>query len=206
MKKVIRLTESDLTRLVRRVIKEQGAILPGSQQDIERTQQDITKRAQMKIQRIKNRSSNTSTPPSVEDIKVFNQIKKVLSSVVKPTVNSEDELSFTAKEPVSPGTEFFFDFRPAGEERRPGARGPLLGNTIAAMWSDNPEIGKLIRELPGLKSDGWADFNINTENMGDLLPKIKNVLAKASQVGVQDFSRLYPTKDRSMVPQDRQKR
>jgi hypothetical protein len=206
MKKIIRLTEADLTKLVRRVIKEQGVILPGSQEDIERSQQDITKRAQMKIQRIKNRSSNTSTPPSVEDIKVFNQIKKVLSSVVKPTVNSEDELSFTAKEPVSPGTEFFFDFRPAGEERRPGARGPLLGNTIAAMWSDNPEIGKLIRELPGLKSDGWADFNINTENMGDLLPKIKNVLAKASQVGVQDFSRLYPTKDRSMVPQDRQKR
>jgi hypothetical protein len=34
MKKIIRLTEADLTRLVRRVIKEQGAILPGSQQDI----------------------------------------------------------------------------------------------------------------------------------------------------------------------------
>jgi hypothetical protein len=48
MKKVIRLTEADLTRLVRRVIKEQGAILPGSQQD-------ITKRAQGKIQSIKNR-------------------------------------------------------------------------------------------------------------------------------------------------------
>ena len=199
MKKVIRLTESDLTKLVRRVIKEQGAIIPGSQEDIK-------KRAQMTIQSIKNRVSDISTPPSVEDIKVFNQIKKVLSSVVKPTVNSEDELSFTAKDPVAPGTEFFFDFRPAGEERRPGGRGPLLGNTTVAMWSENPEIAKLIRELPGFKPGKWADFNINTENMGDLLPKIKYILAKASQVGVQDFSRLYPTRDRSSVPQDRQKR
>jgi hypothetical protein len=210
MKKIIRLTEADLTRLVRRVIKEQGA-----PQD--KVNASIQQKSQGKLQNIKDRIMSkfaNTPPPSLEDIKVFNQIKKELSSVVKPTVNNEMELSFTAKMPesdykhipVAPGTDFYFDFRPAGEERRPGARGPLLGNTIAAMWSDNPEIGKLIRQLPGLKSDGWADFNINTENMGDLLPKIKNILAKASQVGVQDFSRLYPTKDRSIVPQGRQRR
>jgi hypothetical protein len=198
MKKVIRLTEADLTRLVRRVIKEQGAILPGSQQD-------ITKRAQGKIQSIKNRVSNNSTPPSLEDIKVFNQIKKQLSSVVKPTVNNEDELSFTAKLPVAPGADFYFDFRPAGDGRI-GRRGPLLGNTEAAMSAENPEIDKLIRQLPGYNSEGYADFNINTENMGDLLPKIKNILQRASVVGLEDFSSLYPTRDRSVVPQGRRGR
>lgn len=34
MKKVIRMTEADLTRLVRRVISEQGAIIPGEEQDL----------------------------------------------------------------------------------------------------------------------------------------------------------------------------
>jgi hypothetical protein len=77
-----------------------------------------------------------------------------------------------------------------------------LGNTEAAMSAENPEIDKLIRQLPGYNSEGYADFNINTENMGDLLPKIKNILQRASVVGLEDFSSLYPTRDRSVVPRD----
>ncbi len=34
MKKVIRMTEADLTKLVRRVISEQGAIIPGEEKDL----------------------------------------------------------------------------------------------------------------------------------------------------------------------------
>ena len=202
MKKVIRLTEADLTRLVRRVIKEQG-----TPQD--KVNASIQQKSQGKLQNIKDRIMSkfaNTPPPSLEDVKVFNQIKKELSSVVKPTVNNEDELSFTAKLPVDPGADFYFDFRPAGEERRPGARGPLLGNTIADMSAENPEIDKLIRQLPGYNSEGYADFNINTENMGDLLPKIKNILQRASVVGLEDFSSLYPTRDRSVVPQGRRGR
>jgi len=204
MKKVIRLTESDLVRLVKKVIKEQDA-----PQD--KVNASIQQKSQGKLQNIKDRIMNkfaNTPPPSLEDIKVFNQIKKELSSVVKPSVNNEMELSFTAKDPVAPGTEFYFDFRPAGVDRTFSQKPERykLGNTMADMYAENPEIDKLIRQLPGYRSDGFSEFNINTENMGDLLPKIKNILAKASQVGVQDFSRLYPTKDRSIVPQGRQRR
>jgi hypothetical protein len=213
MKKIIRLTEADLTRLVRRVIKEQG-----DPQD--KVNSSIQQKSQGKLQNIKDRIMSkfaNTPPPSLEDVKVFNQVKKELSSVVKPTVNSEDELSFTAKYPegngnkhipVAPGTDFYFDFRPAGVGRTFSQKPERykLGNTMANMSAENPEIDKLIRQLPGYRSDGFSEFNINTENMGDLLPKIKNILAKASQVGVQDFSRLYPTKDRSIVPQGRQRR
>jgi hypothetical protein len=197
--------------LVRRVIKEQGA-----PQD--KVNSSIQQKSQGKLQNIKDRIMSkfaNTPPPSLEDIKVFNQIKKELSSVVKPTVKNEMELSFTAKMPesdykhipVAPGTDFYFDFRPAGlysTFQKPEKY--KLGNTMADMYAENPEIDKLIRQLPGYRSDGFSEFNINTENMGDLLPKIKNILAKASQVGVQDFSRLYPTKDRSIVPQGRQRR
>lgn len=204
MKKVIRLTESDLVRLVKKVIKEQDA-----PQD--KVNASIQQKSQGKLQNIKDRIMNkfaNTPPPSLEDIKVFNQIKKELSSVVKPSVNNEMELSFTAKDPVAPGTEFYFDFRPAGLYHTSSQKPERykLGNTMADMYAENPEIDKLIRQLPGYRSDGFSEFNINTENMGDLLPKIKNILAKASQVGVQDFSRLYPTKDRSIVPQGRQRR
>jgi len=204
MKKVIRLTESDLVRLVKKVIKEQDA-----PQD--KVNASIQQKSQGKLQNIKDRIMNkfaNTPPPSLEDIKVFNQIKKELSSVVKPSVNNEMELSFTAKDPVAPGTEFYFDFRPAGVDRTFSQKPERykLGNTMADMYAENPEIDKLIRQLPGYRSDGFSEFNINTENMGDLLPKIKNILAKASQVGVQDFSRLYPTQDRSIVPQGRQRR
>jgi len=139
--------------------------------------------------------------PTEQDAQVFNQIKKELSSVVKPTVNNEKQLSFYAKfpdevidgkqVPIAPGTDFFFEFRPAG-----WARIGRLGNTEAFMSADNPEIDKLIRQLPGYNPEGYAEFEINTENMGDLLPKIKNILAKASVVGLADLSGLYPTRDR----------
>lgn len=214
MKKVIRLTEADLTRLVRRVIKEQG-----TPQD--KFNASIAQKSQDNVQSIKNRVSTNPAPPSIEDVKVFNQIKKELSSVVKPTMNTADRLQFTGKLPegneykhipMPPGTDFFFEFFPVGEMRDKFSRvrqNPTkyqLGNTEANMSAENPEIDKLIRQLPGYNSEGYAEFFINTENMGDLLPKIKNILQKASVVGVQDFSSMYPTRDRSVVPQGRQGR
>ena len=72
MKKIIRLTEADLTRLVRRVIKEQG-----TPQD--KVNASIQQKSQGKLQNIKDRIMSkfaNTPPPSLEDVKVFNQIKK----------------------------------------------------------------------------------------------------------------------------------
>ena len=66
MKKIIRLTEADLTRLVRRVIKEQG-----TPQD--KVNASIQQKSQGKLQNIKDRIMSkfaNTPPPSLEDVKV----------------------------------------------------------------------------------------------------------------------------------------
>lgn len=75
MKKIIRLTEADLTRLVKRVIKEQGAIIPGSKEEIKK----------MALRRLddfrRKMPSIPSNPPSIETEKNYQKLVSELSKV-----------------------------------------------------------------------------------------------------------------------------
>ena len=205
MKKIIRLTEADLTRLVRRVIKEQG-----TPQD--KVNASIQQKSQGKLQNIKDRIMSkfaNTPPPSLEDVKVFNQVRKELASAMQPTSNDPDSLEYEAKRDRKPGEDFYFQFRPSGLYRTFSQKPEKykLGNTMAAMFAENPEIEKLISQLPGYRpGEKYSQFDINTENMRDLLPKIKDILVKASQSGLHNYSFAQDSTPRSVVPQEIQRR
>jgi hypothetical protein len=118
--------------------------------------------------------------PAEEDAQVFNQIRKELSSIIKPSINAIDELLFSSKDDRGSGKSFYIDFRPAGFFHKHGDLDKKLGNTRVYLSSDIPEIDNLKRQLPGVRSNGEYRFEINNLNMKDLLPKIKNILQKIS--------------------------
>ena len=105
--------------------------------------------------------------------------------------------------------DFYFQFRPSGLYRTFSQKPEKykLGNTMAAMFAENPEIEKLISQLPGYRpGEKYSQFDINTENMRDLLPKIKDILVKASQSGLHNYSFAQDSTPRSVVPQEIQRR
>lgn len=118
--------------------------------------------------------------PTEEDAQVFNQIRKELSSIRKPSLNVVDELLFDTKYGSGSGKSFYLEFKPAGHFRKYGFLDYKLGNTRVYLSSDIPEIDSLKRQLPGERSNGEYRFDINNLNMKDLLPKIKNILQKIS--------------------------
>lgn len=83
MKKVIRLTESDLTRLVRRVIKEQSTVVPKLEEFVGKTAKFVTddKSEMMPFKIVKTHPNSQQNQRAVFDVEIID----ANGDTVKPT-------------------------------------------------------------------------------------------------------------------------